>query len=102
MGDEFRAVRAKVFGDAEDRQLANVRRGVEALAGDVPPERLAAKMGNTLSASNRLHKTYAPVALASVRDADAARKRGREKRPTESITAPAGRYRNTVQKNLSD
>jgi len=61
-----------------------------------------AKLANTLSASNSLHKTYAPVVLASVRDADAARKRGqaklREQKPTESVTAPAGKYHNTVQK----
>jgi len=36
-------------------------------------------MANTLSASNRLHKTYGPVQLADVRDADAARKVGRAK-----------------------
>ena len=104
LGDDFRTVRAMVFGAAEDRQLADFRRSgsVEALAGDVPPEKLAAKMANTLSASNRLHKTYAPVVLASVRDADTARKRGRaklrEQKPTESVTAPAGKYHNTVQK----
>jgi hypothetical protein len=72
------------------------------LAGDVPPEKLSAKMANTLSASNRLHKTYGPMVLASVRDADAARQRGRrklrEQKPTESVTAPAGKYHNSVQK----
>ena len=104
LGDDFRTVRSMVFGAAEDRQLADFRRSgsVEALAGDVPPEKLAAKMANTLSASNRLHKTYAPVVLGSVRDADAARKRGRaklrEQKPTESVTAPAGKYHHTVQK----
>jgi hypothetical protein len=61
LGDDFRAVRAMVFGPAEGRQLADFRRSgaVEALSGDVPPAKLASKMANTLSASNRLHKTYA-------------------------------------------
>ena len=37
LGDDFRAVRAKVFGDNERRQLADFRRSgaTEALAGDV-------------------------------------------------------------------
>jgi len=104
LGDDFRAVRAMVFGEAETRQLADFRRSgsVEALAGDVPPEKLSSKMANTISASNRLHKTYAPVVLASVRDVDAARRRGRaklrEQKPAESVMAPARKYHDTVQK----
>jgi hypothetical protein len=104
LGDDFRAVRVMVFGEAEDRQLADFCRsgGVEALAGDVPPEKLSTKMANTISASNRLHRSYAPVVLTSVRDVDAARGRGRsklrEQKPTESVTAPAGKYHNTIQK----
>jgi hypothetical protein len=84
-----------VFGKWETRQLADFRRSgtVEALAGDIQPEKLSAKMANSLSQSNRLHKTYAPVQLASVRDADAARKRGgvalREQKPAESRPPPA-------------
>jgi hypothetical protein len=68
-----------VFGEGETRKLADFRRSgsVEALAGNVQPEKLSAKMANTLSQSNFLHETYAPVQLASVREADAARKRGR-------------------------
>ena len=64
-----------------DLELADFRRSgsVEALAGDVPPETLSTKMANTISASNRLHKTYAPAVLASVRNVDAARGRGRSK-----------------------
>ena len=50
-----------------------------ALAGNVPPDKLSTKMANTLSASNRLRQTYAPVRLASVRDADDARRGGRAK-----------------------
>jgi hypothetical protein len=45
----------------------------------VAPEKLSSKMANSLSQSNRLQKTYAPVQLAAVRDADASRKLGRAK-----------------------
>lgn len=97
LGDDFRDVRANLLGPDERRQLAGVRRSgaTEDLAGKVPPEKLASKMANTLSASNRLHKTYAPVQLASVRDVDAARKDGRrtlrEQNPDERVTASAGK-----------
>jgi hypothetical protein len=81
LGKDFRAVRTRAFGKAETRQIADFRRSgaTEALAGDIPPEKLSSKMANSLSTSNRLHRTYAPVQLASVRDADAARKVGRAK-----------------------
>ena len=50
-------------------------------------------MANTLSASDRLHKTCGPVVLQSLRDVDDARQRGRtklrEQKPHESVTAPA-------------
>jgi hypothetical protein len=59
-------------------------------------------MASTLSASNRLHKTYGRVVLASVRQADAARKRGhaklREQNTAKSVIAPAQKYHNGVQK----
>jgi hypothetical protein len=49
-------------------------------------------MGNTLAQSNFLHQTYAPMQIASVRDADAARRIGRaelrEQNPDESSQAP--------------
>jgi hypothetical protein len=103
LGDDFRAVRAMVFGGKEYRQSTDFRRSgsVEALAGDVPPEKLSAKMANTLAASNRFHKTYGPVVLASVRDADDACQRGRaklrEQKPTKSVAAPDEKYHNSVQ-----
>jgi hypothetical protein len=50
---------------------------------------------NTLYASNRLHKTYSPAQLSDVRDADAARRRGRaklrERKPAEIVTTPTGK-----------
>ena len=96
--DDFRDVRTKVFGSGETRQLADFRRSgaTEALAGNVPPEKLSSKMANTLSTSNRLHRTYAPVQHASVRDADDARRIGRaklrEQKGDESIRAPDQKY----------
>ena len=50
------------------------------------------KMANTVSANNRLRKTYNPVNIASVRRFDDARAVGArmlEQKPTESVTAPA-------------
>src|SRR5262249_44300395 len=77
LGRDFRAIREAIFGAAENRQLADFRRSgsVEALAGDVDPGKLSSKMANSISESNRLHRTYGPVVLASVRDADAETKR---------------------------
>jgi hypothetical protein len=81
LGDDFRDIRELVFGPHEKRQMADFRRtgSVEALAGGADPEGLSSKMANSLSQSNRLHKTYAPVQLAKVREVDVARKRGRTK-----------------------
>jgi hypothetical protein len=81
LGDDFRDIRSLVFGPGERRQMADFRRtgSVEALAGGADPEGLSSKMANSLSQSNRLHKTYAPVQLAKVREVDVARKRGRTK-----------------------
>jgi hypothetical protein len=81
MGDDFRDIRELVFGPQEKRQMADFRRtgSVEALAGGADPDMLSSKMANSLSQSNRLHKTYAPVQLSKVRATDEARKRGRAK-----------------------
>lgn len=95
LGDDFRAIRVKLFGPGDYRQLADFRRSgaVEAVSGDVAPAKLSSKMANTISTSNKLHKTYSPAQLAQVRDADAARRRGRavlrEQKPAESVTTPA-------------
>ena len=52
---------------------------VEAMRGDAAPAKLSTKMANTISSSNRLHRTYIPVDLAAVRDVDEAREIGRER-----------------------
>lgn len=40
---------------------------------------IAAKMGNGIDTSDRLQKTYMPVNIATVREADEARRLGRNK-----------------------
>jgi hypothetical protein len=90
---DFRTVRTELFGQDEHRQMADMRRSgaVEADAGGASGPDLSNKMANTISASNRLRKTYTPVNLASVRRADDARTQGRkairqeEQSPTKSV-----------------
>jgi integrase len=81
LGDDFRDVRRLVFGDREQRTLADFRRSgaVEAIAGGAKAEELAHAMGNTLSASNALFATYVPLNQATLRTVLEARRRGRSK-----------------------
>jgi hypothetical protein len=77
---DFALIRSEVFGKAETRQLADMRRSgaVEADAGGTTDADLSNKMANTINASARLRKTYTPVNVVSVRRVDAARERGRK------------------------
>ena len=52
---------------------------MEAIAGRADAVTISAKMANTIGRSNALHKTYAPVDLEAVRNADEARMQGRRK-----------------------
>ena len=81
LGDDFRDVRHLLFGDRENRTLADFRRSgaVEAIAGGAKAEELAHAMGNTLSASNALFATYVPVSQATLQTVLEARRRGRSK-----------------------
>jgi hypothetical protein len=81
LGDDFRDIRAALFGAGENRTLADFRRSgaVEAIAGDAGAEQLAHAMGNTLSASNALFATYVPVNLTSIRAVMGARRIGRRR-----------------------
>jgi hypothetical protein len=80
LAHDFAAVRAAVFA-GDRRRLSDMRRSgaVEAIAGAAQPGTLSAKMANSIEASNFLHRTYAPIDLASVRLADEARLRGRRR-----------------------
>jgi hypothetical protein len=76
LADDFAAVRALVF-PGDDRRLMDMRRSgtTEAIAGGADITAVAAKMAR----SSELHRTYAPVDLAAVRNADEARSKGRRK-----------------------
>jgi hypothetical protein len=80
LSHDFSAVRAITF-PGDKRRLMDMRRSgvVEAIAGDADPLGLAAKLANSIERSNVLHKTYAPVDIEAVRNADQARLRGRRK-----------------------
>src|SRR5437868_4726220 len=96
MDRDFREIRKAVFGPAEHRQLADMRRSgaVEGDAGEGSLTDQSNKMANTVAASNKLRKTYNPVNVASVRRFDEARVRGREalreRRPTKSVIPGKG------------
>jgi hypothetical protein len=92
MDRDFREVRAAVFGDNEQRQLADMRRSgaVEGDAGAGSLTDQSNKMANTVAASSRLRKTYNPVNVVSARRFDEARERGRramkeEQKLTKSV-----------------
>jgi hypothetical protein len=78
LGIDFRTVRALVFGHSEDRNLLDLRRtaAVEAIAGNAEDMQVSAKLANSTSATNSIHKTYD---LAQVRAADEARTVGRRR-----------------------
>lgn len=81
LGDDFKTVREMVFGSEETRQLADFRRSgtVEARRGGASNETIGDKLANDFASSANLRKTYAPVDLATVRQVDAARRKGRNK-----------------------
>ena len=68
------------FGPGETRTLADFRRSgaVEGLRGGASAELIGNKLANDFASSANLQKTYAPVDLAAVRQADAARRKARK------------------------
>jgi hypothetical protein len=80
LGDDFAIVRGLAF-PGDKRRLMDMRRSgvVEAIAGDVGPLGLSAKLANSIDRSNTLHKTYAPLDFEAVRNADEARLKGRRR-----------------------
>lgn len=82
LGDDFRDVRIAQFGLSERRTIGHDFRrtgAVEAIVGGSNAEALSHAMGNTLSASNALFKTYVPVNVETIRSVMVARRRGRLK-----------------------
>ena len=88
--DDFAAIRELVF-PGDTRTLADMRRSgaMEARAGQADPATLSAKMANTISTSNALHRAYQPVDIAAVRAADQARLLGR--RATTNANEPGAK-----------
>ena len=80
LSDDFADVRELTF-PSDKRRLMDMRRSgvVEAIAGEAGPLGLSAKLANSIERSNTLHKTYAPVDIEAVLNADAARLKGRRK-----------------------
>jgi hypothetical protein len=72
LADDFAAVCALVF---PGRRLMDLRRSgtIEAIVGGADITAVAAKIANSLDRSSELHRTYAPVDLAAVHNADEAR-----------------------------
>ena len=77
LSDDFADVRELAF-PGDKRRLMDMRRSgvVEAIAGEAGPFGLSAKLANSIERSNTLHKTYAPVDIEAVLNADAARLKG--------------------------
>jgi hypothetical protein len=71
-------VRESVF-PGDTRQLLDLRRSgaVEAAAGGADPLTLSAKMANSIHQASDLQRTYLPAKVATVREADDARRIGR-------------------------
>ena len=85
LSDDFADVRELTF-PGDNRRLMDMRRSgvVEAIAGEAGPLGLSAKLANSIERSNTLHKTYAPVDIEAVLNADAARLKGRRKMRAEN------------------
>lgn len=78
--DDFAAVRGMVFPD-DKRTLADMRRSgaIELQAGGAAPSITSAKMANSIGSANAIHRTYQPVDIATVLQADEARRIGRRR-----------------------
>jgi hypothetical protein len=78
MSKAFARVRERAF-PGDRRTMLDMRRSgaVEALAGNVDPGALGAKMANSISSARELQNTYLPADATVVRRADEARLRGR-------------------------
>ena len=93
LGIDFREIRAKVFGEDEDRQLQDFRRSgvAEAETGGTDLADLSSKMSNTMNRSSQLQKAYRGVNLPAIRRVDAARAKGRRPRLVKPDADDAGR-----------
>lgn len=81
LSEDFRTIRAALFGEHEQRKMLDIRRSgaVEAIVGGSNAEQLGIAMGNTLGASNALFATYVPVDVNVLQGVAEARRKGRSK-----------------------
>ena len=81
LGDDFRDIRAMVFGVDEKRTIADMRRSgaVEARRGGASDVAIGNKLGNAFASNKMINETYGPTDLATVRQVDAARRLARTK-----------------------
>jgi hypothetical protein len=89
LGDDFRDVRALVFGPAERRTIADMRRSgaVEARGGGASDEAIGNKLGNAFATNKMINETYGATDLATVRQVDEARRKGRSIREQKLDTS---------------
>lgn len=87
--------RAIVFGEAERRRLPDFRRagGGRSLAGRERAEEIGTKLANDFESGAFLDQTCAPVALATERKVDEARKNGRKQSKSLNFRKSVGQSR---------
>ena len=78
LAEDFRDIRKLEF-PGDGRVLSDIRRSgsLEAAAGEVDPKALSDALGNSLSQSRALQRTYTPAQIATVERVPEARRRGR-------------------------
>lgn len=81
LAEDFRDIRNLVFPN-DPRTLMDIRRSgaLEASAGEVDPKALSDVMGNTISESKALQRTYTPAQIATAAKVPEARRKGRRAR----------------------
>jgi hypothetical protein len=82
LGDDFRDIRALVFGPDEGRTLLDMRRSgaIEAQRGGATREQIGKKLANSFATNNEINSIYAPAEEKIVRQVDEARRRARTKK----------------------
>ena len=81
LGDDFRDIRAMVFGEDEKRTIADMRRSgtIEAKRGGATKEAIGEKLGNAFATSKFINDTYGSTVVQIVREVDEARRVARTK-----------------------
>jgi hypothetical protein len=82
LGNDFRDLRAMVFGVGETRTIADIRRSgtIEAKRGGATKEAIGEKLGNAFATSKLINDTYGATDIQVVRQVDEARRLARTKK----------------------